>query len=400
MTGPLSGIRVVEVSSFVAAPLCGMTLGQLGADVTRVDPIGGGADYRRWPLADGGTSIYWTGLNKGKRSAAINLRSPDGQKLVQRLVTDGDGILVTNAANMTWLNHDTLAALRPDVIHVQLTGKGDGGTGVDYTVNATTGFPLVTGPKTHSGPINHVLPAWDVSCGLYAALAVVTAVRHRERTGEGSTVSIALEDVALATAGNLGLLTEPQVSGTQRPRLGNAIFGQYGQDFTSSDGVSFMLVMLTRRHFRDMVTISETGKAVSALAEALGVDFTDEGTRYRYRDVLSGLFAAWFADHNADHISATLAKSTILWERYRTFAEVAAHEKVTANPLFTTLEQDGVGRYLAPGLPVTFARAHPAARPAPELGADTAMLLTELGLTADELDRLTTAGTIAHQETR
>lgn len=397
---PLDGVHVVEVSSFVAAPLCGMTLAQLGADVTRVDPVGGGADYRRWPLADGGTSIYWTGLNKAKRSAAINLRSPEGQKLVQRLVTEGDGILVTNAANMSWLNYEALSGVRPDVIHVQLIGRGDGSTGVDYTVNATTGFPLVTGPRTHAGPINHVLPAWDVSCGLYAALAVVTAVRHRERTGEGAEVSIALEDVALATAGNLGLLTEPQVSGTERPRLGNAIFGQYGQDFASSDGVSFMLVMLTRRHFRDMVTISGTGAAVSALAEALGADFTDEGTRYRYRDVLSGLFAAWFADHTADEITSALANSTILWERYRTFAEVAAHEKVTANPLFAILKQDGVGEYLAPGLPITFGGSHPAAAPAPALGADTAALLTELGLDGDELERLTAGGTIAHEETR
>lgn len=400
MTGPLGGIRIIEVSSFVAAPLCGMTLAQLGADVTRVDPIGGGADYRRWPLADGATSIYWTGLNKGKRSAAVNLRSPDGQKLVQRLVTESDGIVVTNAANMSWLNYETLSALRPDVIHVQLTGKSDGGTGVDYTVNATAGFPLVTGPKTHSGPINHVLPAWDVSCGLYAALAVVTAVRHREITGAGTNITIALEDVALATAGNLGLLTEPQVSGTERPRLGNAIFGQYGQDFTSADGVSFMVVMLTRRHFRDMVTISGTGQPVSALAEALGADFNDEGTRYRYRDVLSGLFSTWFAEHTAEEIASTLAKSTILWERYRSFAEVAKHEKVTANPMFTTLVQEGVGEYLAPGLPIAIGGVHPEGTAAPALGADTVALFAELGLDSEEIDRLTATGAIAGEELR
>ena len=78
MTLPLDG-TVVEVSSFVAAPLCGVTLSQLGAEVIRVDPIGGASDYRRWPLAESGTSVYWTGLNKGKRSATIDLRSPDGQ---------------------------------------------------------------------------------------------------------------------------------------------------------------------------------------------------------------------------------------------------------------------------------------------------------------------------------
>jgi 2-methylfumaryl-CoA isomerase len=396
VNGPLSGLTVVELSSFVAAPLCGMTLGQLGAQVIRIDPIGGASDVERWPLAAGGTSIYWTGLNKGKRSVTVDLRSAEGQELVQRLIVEGDGIVVTNAVGLSWLSHELLAAKRPDVIHVQLLGRGDGSTGVDYTVNAGIGFPLVTGPAEHGGPINHVLPAWDVCCGLYAALAVVTAVRHREQSGAGARVSLALEDVALATAGNLGLLTEPQVIGTQRQRLGNAIYGQYGQDFTSRDGVGFMVVALTRRHFRDLVEVTGTGAAVSALAEALGVDFGAEGDRYRYRDALSGLFRTWFAEHTADEVTAALAKTTVLFERYRTFGEVAASAKVTANPLFSRLHQPGVGDYFAPGLPVAIDGAHPAGVAAPALGQDTADVLAErLGLTATDIARLTSAKTIA-----
>jgi 2-methylfumaryl-CoA isomerase len=393
---PLSGLTVVEVSSFVAGPLCGMTLGQLGAQVIRIDPIGGASDVQRWPLAADGTSIYWTGLNKGKRSATIDLRSTDGQELVHRLIVEGDGIVVTNAAGLSWLSHDRLAAKRSDVIHVQLLGRGDGSTGVDYTVNAGIGFPLVTGPANHGGPINHVLPAWDVCCGLYAALAVVTAVRRRDQSGVGARISLALEDVALATAGNLGLLTEPQVNGTQRQRLGNAIYGQYGQDFTSRDGVAFMVVTLTKRHFRDLVEVTDTSAAVSALAEALGVDFASEGDRYRYRDVLSGLFATWFADHTAEQITTVLSDTTVLFERYRTFAEVAEDRKVTANPLFSRLHQPGVGDYFAPGMPVSFDGTHPASAPAPALGQDTADLLAQyLGLTTADIERLTTAKTIA-----
>ncbi|OBK49723.1 mesaconyl-CoA isomerase [Mycobacterium sp. 1081908.1] len=395
MSAPLSGLTVVEVSSFVAAPLCGMTLGQLGAQVIRVDPIGGASDVQRWPLAAGGTSIYWTGLNKGKRSATIDLRSAEGQELVQRLIVEGDGIVVTNAAGLSWLGHDVLAAKRSDVISVQLLGRGDGSTAVDYTVNAGLGYPLVTGPAEHAGPINHVLPAWDVCCGLYAALAVVTAVRRREQCGAGARVSLALEDVALATAGNLGLLTEPQVNGTQRQRLGNAIYGQYGQDFTSRDGIGFMVVTLTRRHFRDIVEVTGTAAAVSALEEALGVDFGSEGDRYRYRDALSGLFATWFADHTADEVTAALSGTTVLFERYRTFAETAADAKVTANPLFSRLHQPGVGDYFAPGLPAAFDGTHPASAPAPALGQDTAEVLTErLGLTTADIARLTSAQTI------
>lgn len=393
---PLAGLTVVEVSSFVAAPLCGMTLSQLGAEVIRVDPIGGASDVQRWPLSADGTSIYWTGLNKGKRSATIDLRSAEGQALVQRLIVEGDGIVVTNAAGLSWLSHDVLAAKRPDVIHVQLLGRGDGSTGVDYTVNAGLGYPLVTGPADHAGPINHVLPAWDVCCGLYAALSVVTAVRRRDNSGAGTRISLALEDVALATAANLGLLTEPQVNGTQRERLGNAIYGQYGQDFTSRDGGRFMVVALTKRHFRDLVEVTGTDAAVSALADALGVDFASEGDRYRYQDVLSGLFATWFNEHTADEVTAALSNTTVLFERYRTFAEVAAGPKVTDNPLFSRLRQPGLGDYFAPGLPAAFDGAHPASAPAPALGQDTADVLRRLlGLSTADIERLTDAKTIA-----
>ena len=396
---PLAGVRVVEVSSFVAVPLAGMTLAQLGCEVIRVDPVGGAADYRRWPLTGDGTSIYWTGLNKGKRSVAVDMRSPQGQQLVARLIAEGGpqgGILVTNVVGRQWLSYEQLARIRPDLIHLEVSGRCDGSTAVDYTVNAGLGFPLVTGPVTQSAPVNHVLPAWDVSCGLYAALAVTAALRQRDATGAGASIRLPLEDVALAIAGNLGFLTEAMVNGTQRERLGNAIYGQYGQTFVSADGASFMVVALTARHFRDLTELTGTAGAVGALAHALGVDFADEGQRFRHRDTLSGLFGVWFAEHCADEIAAALAKTSVLWERYRTFAEVIAGEQVTANPLFAPLYQPGVGEYLAPGLPfsVDGARAAPAAAPA--LGDDTAAVLAEwCGTSSAELQALCLSGTVA-----
>jgi 2-methylfumaryl-CoA isomerase len=391
---PLSGVRIVEISSFVAVPLAGMTLGQLGAEVVRVDPIGGAADYRRWPVTDDGTSIYWAGLNKGKRSVAADFRSPDGQELVQRLIADA-GVLITNVAGREWHSYDTLTALRPDLIHVEVSGRADGGTGVDYTVNAGVGFPLVTGPADLGTPVNHVLPAWDVSCGLYAALSVVTALRHRDTTGQGQRISIPLENVALATAGNLGFLTEVMVNGETRQRIGNSIYGQYGQEFASSDGTSFMVVALTRRHFRDLTELTGTTNAVAALEESLGADFTDEGDRYRYRDALSGLFAEWFVAHPAADVADALSASSVLWERYRTFAEVADDERVTANPLFTRLDQPRIGEYLAPGLPVAIDGVYAPAVAAPELGADTTEVLAEwLGLGAGDVEAIKESGTV------
>ena len=392
---PLAGVRIIEISSFVAVPLAGMTLTQLGAEVVRVDPIGGAADYHRWPLTDEGDSIYWAGLNKGKRSVAADLRSPAGQQLVQKLIAEA-GVLITNVAGRQWHSYEVLSALRPDLIHVEVSGRADGGTGVDYTVNAGLGFPMVTGPAQLATPVNHVLPAWDVSCGLYVALAVSSALRQRDSSGEGARISIPLENVALATAGNLGFLTEVMINGAERERLGNTLYGTYGQNFTSSDGVGFMLVALTGRHFRDLTEVTGTTKAVASLAEAFGADFTDEGQRYAHRDALTGLFTLWFSEHTAEEISAALSGTSVLWERYRSFAEVVTDDKVVANPLFAPLEQPRIGTYLAPGLPVSIDGAYPPAVPAPALGDDTAAVLAErLGLGVDEIDALTESGTVA-----
>lgn len=373
---PLSGVRIVEISSFVAVPLAGMTLAALGADVVRIDPVGGAADYRRWPLAGTGHSIYWAGLNKGKRSMTVDMRSADDQRLVARLIAAA-GVFITNATGRPWHSYETLRALRGDLIQLEVAGRGDGATGVDYTVNAATGFPLVTGPADHDGPVNHVLPAWDVSCGLYAVVAVLAALRRRDSTGSGADIRLPLDDVALATAANLGFLTEAMVTGAQRPRLGNAVFGQYGHDFTSSDGVGFMVVALTPRHFRDLTALTGTTAAVAAAAEALGADFTDEGQRYAHRDVLNGLFGAWFRRHTAEQVGTALAASSVLWERYQSFTEVANSARVQDNPLFSNLDQPGIGSYLAPGLPLSVDGAHGRATRAPDLGADTAAVVAE-----------------------
>ncbi|MCF6390529.1 CoA transferase [Mycobacterium sp. MBM] len=371
-----------------------MTLAQLGAEVIRVDPIGGAADYHRWPVTEAGDSIYWAGLNKGKRSAAVDMQSDAGRQLIQRLIVDA-GVLITNVAGRPWHAYDTLSALREDLIHVEVSGRADGGTGVDYTVNAGIGFPLVTGPADTQVPVNHVLPAWDVACGIYAALAVTAALRHRDATGAGQRVSIPLENVALATAGNLGFLTEVMVNGTQRQRIGNSIFGQYGQQFGSADGAAFMVVALTGRHFRDLVELTGTGKAVAALGDSLGADFSDEGQRYVHRDALTGLFTPWFAGHTGDEVSAALSATSILWERYRSFADVVADAKVTDNPLFAALDQPRIGTYLAPGLPLAIDGVHPAATAAPALGDHTTEVLRCAGVQSDEIAELFDAGTVA-----
>ncbi|WP_376095625.1 CoA transferase [Roseomonas sp. CCTCC AB2023176] len=223
MSAPLSDLRIVEVTAFIAAPLGGMTLAQMGADVIRVDPIGGNIDYRRWPLAPSGDSLYWAGLNKGKRSVALNLRRAEGQEIAAALITaggpgDGAGILLTNLPASGWMEHAALAARRADLISLRLTGSSDGAGAVDYTVNCAAGFPMATGPG--GAPVNHVLPAWDVAAGLYLSTGLLAAERVRARTGQGQEVALALSDVAFATAANLGYVADVQVNGPCGRRWG------------------------------------------------------------------------------------------------------------------------------------------------------------------------------------
>ncbi|MGH3266517.1 MAG: CoA transferase, partial [Trebonia sp.] len=376
---PLAGLRVIEVSSFVAAPLGGMTLAQLGAEVTRIDPLGGAPDTTRWPLAPNGASLYWAGLNKGKRSVTLDLRSAEGQRAVADLVANSGpdgGIVLTNAGH-PWLSYDALKPVRPDLIHLRITGRHDGSPAVDYTVNAGLGFPLTTGDETTAGPVNHVLPAWDLACGLYAALGILAAERHRRRTGAGRAITLPLADVALALTGNLGFLAEGRLSG-DRPRIGNHLYGGFARDFRTESGDSVLVVTLTGRHYADLARVTGRTEALAAVERALSADFTRDADRYAHREVIAALIAPWFADHTTEEVTGALAPTSVLWELYRRFTELAADPQTLANPLVGLIDQPGIGRILATGTPLAQPGTPQTPVAAPVLGADTEAVLREL----------------------
>ncbi|MBB1152191.1 CoA transferase [Amycolatopsis dendrobii] len=365
----LDGLRVVELSAYVATPLCGLTLAQLGADVVRVEPLGGAADRTRWPLSDSGTSLYWSGLNKGKRAVAVDLESEADRRRVAELIVDGGPCaVVTNTSRHADLGYEALSARRPDLIHVLLDGRADGGAAVDYTVQAATGFPLLTGTGTE--PVNHVVPAWDVCAGLYLAVGLLAAERHRQVTGEGRSIRVALEDVALATAGNLGYLAEAQLTDHSRTKSGNEIYGTYGDDFETADGVRVMIVLLTERHWHKMLAATGLAGAFAGLSEALGISFATESDRYRHRDVITPLLARWFGQTPYDEVAEVLARHRILWERYRSFAELGRDGGAALRDLalFGKVDQPGAGAHWAPKSPVQVDGGRLDPRPAPEVG--------------------------------
>ncbi|MGJ9422863.1 CoA transferase [Aeromicrobium sp. CF3.5] len=394
--GPLAGLRIVELSAFVATPLCGMTLAQLGAEVIRVEPLGGAADRGRWPLADDGSSLYWTGLNRGKRALAVDLTRPEGRQLVADLVTEA-GVLVTNTERWPELAPALLRERRPDLIHVLLTGRHDGSTAVDYTVQASTGFPLITGPDALATPVNHVLPAWDVAAGLYLTTGLLAADRERLHSGVGRDVRVALEDVAMATAGQLGYLAQAQLDPENpRARDGNHVYGTFGTDHVTRDGARYMLVALTPRQWSDLLAITGLGDVVASIAAALGADLDDEGERYRHRGVLAPLVSSWFGRLSADEVESALASTRVLWSRYRSFEDMVAPSGIVHDhPLFSTVDQPGAGRYRAPGSPVVLDGSYAPPHAAPVVGQDTAQVLADLGISSDDAASLIADGLVA-----
>ncbi len=401
--GILAGLRVVEGSAFVAAPLGGMTLAQLGADVIRFDPIGGGLDATRWPLSpDGRESLFWNGLNKGKRSIAVDLRSSRGQELLTRVITAPGadaGIFSTNFPARGWLAYEALRAHRDDLIMVAFTGRRDGGSEVDYTVNPQIGVPAFTGPSHDATPVNHVFPAWDAIAGHQVALAILATERHRTRTGRGQLVSLALKDVGLAMLGHLGFLAEATLHDADRARYGNYLYGAFGRDFACADGTRVMVVGLTDSQWRALCTATDSADAMAALGERLGLDLSREGDRFEARTHIADLIAPWFAARPSAAVRDILTRHRVAWGPYRTVREALRDDPdaSTANPMFGELEQAGAGRYLAPASPLAFSEVpRLAVRAAPRLGQHTDEILLELaGVSEAELGRLHDDGVIA-----
>lgn len=399
--GVLSGMRIVEAAAFVAAPLGGMTLAQMGADVIRIDALGGGLDYRRWPVTEEGISLFWCGLNKSKRSVALDLGSPEGRELAMALITapgDDAGLFLTNFPARGWLDHDQLRERRADLIQLTLQGDRHGGSAVDYTVNPRLGLPSVTGPEAGDEPVNHVLPAWDLITGQMVAVGLLAAERHRRRTSEGQHIKLALHDVGLAAMGHLGFIAEAQRD-QPRQRHGNELFGAFGRDFECADGARVMVVGLTGKQWCAICDATATGIQMDALGTSLGLDLAREGDRFRARREIARIVGDWISTRRLAEVAVAFDRHGVCWSRYQDIAELVRSDPECSpvNPMFAVIEQPGVGPVLAPGIPLDFGgsgRLPPG--PAPRLGEHTEEVLAELlGIGACEFGRLQHKGIVA-----
>ncbi|WP_281689134.1 CoA transferase [Pseudonocardia thermophila] len=404
MNRPLAGLQVVECASFVAGPTGGMTLAQLGANVIRIDPIGGNTDFHRWPVVGSGSgpadaeSYYWASLNKGKRSVTIDMRSDEGRELVLALITapgDDRGVLVDNVVGRRWMANDVLVGRRPDLIHLRVQGYPDGRPAVDYTVNAEVGIPQITGSEEGGAPVNHVLPAWDLVTGLSVSTGVLAALYDRARTGNGAYIELALADVALAGVANLGWLSEAVDRGADRPRHGNHVYGSFGVDFACSDGARVMVVALTEGQWAALRTVTGTEQVFAALERALDADLTKESERYRLRETIAAVLRPWFAARDLKTVSDELDAARVLWSRYRGMSEVVEAHRGGHHPVLADVPMPGGHDLITARSPLRFGGDHGPAGDVPALGQHTDEVLAEvLGLSDPEIGGLHDRGVV------
>ena len=402
----LSDLTLVEVSSFVASPTVGLYFGQMGAEVIRIDHIAGGLDYDRYMLTEEGRSLSWENLNRTKKSVALDLRNPKGRELAQELARSV-GQIVTNVPEGSFLDHATLAKGRDDLISLRIMGWHDGRQAMDFTVNAAAGYPLQTGPAEwdpdSAPPVNQVMPAWDFITGAYSAFALLAALRHRDRTGDGAELKVPLGDVAIGTLANSGGMAEMLYRGADRERLGNDIWGAFGTDFASRDGKRFMVAALTSKQWAGLVEAFDMGGDVAELERDLGLSFADsDHNRYTHRRALAAMLQAEAAKHDYAELARRMAAAGTTFERYRTMHEASTDPLlVDDNPLFGPSPVNPSGfAYPATRSFASVAgqeRGDPA--PAPFLGEHSEEVLSDrLGLSSGQIGALVDEGVVARSD--
>lgn len=393
----LNSMRVIEGSSFVAAPSAGLYLAQMGAEVIRFDQIGGGPDFKRWPLSNAGHSFYWEGLNKGKKSIAVDLGLPEGRELIQALVCapgDEGGILLTNFPARGFLAHESLRAQREDLITIRVMGRADGRSALDYNVNAAVGLPLMTGPDTLDPdvPVNQVLPAWDLMTGIYASFALLAADRTRRLTSEGGEIRVPLMDMATSTLANLGMVGEVLHEGVDRPRYGNNVYGFLGRDYITKDHKRLIIMALTPGHWTGLVKALDIREAVDRVERETGVSFDhDEGLRFIHREALNEVIQAAVSQRQSTELYSTLEAHKVCWGPYNKFSDVVKDAQMIAeNPVYSDITHKSGLTYPTPGSAATLPEGErlPPVR-APFLGEHTdEVLMDVLKLSSGEVGKL------------
>jgi crotonobetainyl-CoA:carnitine CoA-transferase CaiB-like acyl-CoA transferase len=405
-SGSLAGLVVLDLSRVLAGPWCTQILGDLGAEVIKVEQPRQGDDTRRWGppfLPDGsGDSAYYVCANRNKRSVAIDLADPEGAALVRRLAAKAD-VVVENfrvgGLAKYGLDYASLHADRPDLIYCSITGFGQTGPmcatgGYDFLIQGMSGLMSVTGQPDGApgaGPVKVGLPVSDLSTGLYATIAILAALNHRHATGKGQHIDLALLDTQVALLANqasnwMNGGMEPRRLGNQHP---NTV--PY-QDFVCADG-SVLVALGNDRQFQQFTALIERPDLAN------DPRYTTSAGRSINRDTLIAAMQESLRSWCAAELIAAMQAAGLPGGKVMTIPEILDDPQIAARGLVHTMQRDDGTPVNVLGFPAVLSES-PAryAKAPPRSGADTRAVLSDTCfLTNVEIDRLAAAGVIAER---
>jgi crotonobetainyl-CoA:carnitine CoA-transferase CaiB-like acyl-CoA transferase len=387
--GPLAGITVVDLTRVLAGPYCTMLLADMGADVIKVESPRGGDDVRSFPPMADGWSSYFLGLNRNKKSVALDVQTSGGQDALRRLIARAD-VLVENyrpgGLARLGFGYEAVRDLNPRLIYCSISGYGQTGpraqlSGYDPVIQAECGLMSITGfadgPPTRSG-----IAVTDFFAGLYANQGILLALLHRATTGTGQHIDIALYDSMLSTLSMaVGIL---EATGQEPRRHGNehASIAPY-EVFQARDG-SIMICAGNDRLWRSLC------EAIGRSGLAGDSQFLTNADRVRHRARLIGELQAAIADLTVDDLVARLEARSVPCGRVRPVSAAIADPQVLAREMLLTLDVPGLGPFRVLGNPVKMSAAATDAPSAPpRLGEHTEAVLRSLGYDANDIDRIT-----------
>jgi crotonobetainyl-CoA:carnitine CoA-transferase CaiB-like acyl-CoA transferase len=394
---PLSGIKVLDLSRVLAGPWCAQTLADLGADVWKVEEPERGDDTRAWmPPEIDGESTYFMSANRSKRSIAVDLKHPDGQRIVRGMAGKAD-VLVENYKRGTLerfgLGYEALAALNPGLVYCSISGYGRTGPradepGYDFAIQAESGLMSITG-EPGGAPMKHGMAITDLVTGMNATQAVLAALLARARTGKGQLIDMALLDCAVALLANMA--SGHIVTGEEPPRLGNAhpSLAPY-QLFETSDG-DFVLAVGNDGQFRALCD-----KVIGRPDLSADPRFSTSRGRVIHRDALVPELVAAFRTRSTAEWIAALQRAKVPCGQVRNLTQVFGSPEIAARGLVAEVPDARHGTLKLMRSPLAL-RGTPPREPSapPRLAEHTDVLLKEvLGLDAREIEALRASGAI------
>jgi formyl-CoA transferase len=400
LSGPLAGVRVVELTTTWAGPMCGCILADFGADVIKVEHPEGEIARRSPPFLPGTQpplSFMHASVNRNKRSLALDLHDERGRALFLRLAAQSD-VVVENFRPGTldaWgCGYTAVRALRPDVVFASISGFGQWGPqsgelGYDPLAQAASGFLSLNG-SPDGEPVKAPTFLADDLAGLHAALAVLAALRHRDRTGEGQQIDVSLLDALLFQSTGYLMLG---ALGVDLPRLGNQFrIAAPANTYRCRDGRILAGVLLDA-HWKRLARLVGRPEAADDPRYATALE------RIRRREEVDGWLAAWAAERSRADALAALVGAGIPAAPVQSYAEAAASPHVAAREMLQPLEQPDGSRIPVVGPAAKLSRTPLALRSAaPALGAHSDEILAELGVSAEERRALRGAGIVAGGE--